>query len=116
MSSDLATRDPALAFLYQQLDSFHEPPFPAVMRALTGWEVTHEAMNATRVPVLVVTSPDDQLFPAPLIKSGAARLQQALVVEIPGAGHSSYFERASDFNRELLAFLADNVVHSPSTG
>jgi len=116
LSAGLATRDPALAFLYQELDSFHEPPFAAVMRALTGWEVTHEAMNATRVPVLVVTSPDDQLFPAPLIKSGAARLQHARVVEIAGAGHSSYFERANDFNRELLAFLADDVVHSPSTG
>ena len=33
ISAQLATRDPALAFLYQQLDSFHEPPFPAVMRA-----------------------------------------------------------------------------------
>lgn len=116
ISAQLATRDPALAFLYQQLDSFHEPPLPAVMRALTGWEVTHEQMNATGVPVLVVTSPEDQLFPAPLIKAGAAQLRDAHVVEIAGAGHSSYFERASDFNRELLAFLSDHVVHNSPTG
>ena len=70
----LTTRDPALAFLYQQLDSFHEPPFPAVMRALTGWEVTHEQIDATGVPVLVVTSPEDQLFPAALIRAGARAL------------------------------------------
>ena len=118
ISTDLTTRDPALAFLYQQLDSFHEPPFPAVMRALTGWELTHAQMNATDVPVLVVTSPEDQLFPAALIRAGAARLRDARVVEIAGAGHSSYFERANDFTRELLAFLADNdeVVHRSSTG
>ena len=72
-------------------------------------------MSATGVPVLVVTSPEDQLFPAALIRAGAA-LRDARVVEIAGAGHSSYFERASDFNRELLAFLAETVVHSSSTG
>ena len=86
------------------------------MRALTGWEVTHAQMNATTVPILVVTSPEDQLFPAPLIRAGAALLDDARVVEIAGAGHSSYFERASDFNAALLAFLGDRVVHSSSTG
>jgi 3-oxoadipate enol-lactonase len=115
LSTDLATRDPALAFLYQQLDSFHAPPLPAVMRALTGWEVTHAAIDLTGVPVLVVTAPDDQLFPAPLIKAGAARLRDARVVEIAGAGHSPYFERASEFNAALLAFLTDNVVHNSPT-
>ena len=94
LSATLVTRDPALAFLYQQLDSFHEPPFPAIMRALTGWEVTPAQIDAANVPVLVITSPDDQLFPADLIRSGAARVRNARVVEIAGAGHSSYFERA----------------------
>jgi 3-oxoadipate enol-lactonase len=116
ISAQLAIRDPALAFLYQQLDSFHEPPFPAVMRALTGWEVTHAQLSETGVPVLVVTSPEDQLFPAPLIKAGAAQLRDARVVEIAGAGHSSYFERASDFNEALLAFLAEAVIHNSPTG
>jgi 3-oxoadipate enol-lactonase len=112
----LATRDPALAFLYQQLDSFHEPPLPAVMRALTGWEVTHAQIDATGVPVLVVTTPEDPLFPAPLVKAGAARLRDARVVEIAGAGHSPYFERATEFNAALLTFLAEAVVHSSPTG
>jgi 3-oxoadipate enol-lactonase len=114
VSAQLAVRDPALAFLYQQLDSFHEPPFPQVMRALTGWEVTHDQLNATRVPVLVVTSPEDQLFPEPMIRAGAARLNDARVVEIAKAGHSPYFERASEFNAALLAFLAD--IHNSPTG
>jgi 3-oxoadipate enol-lactonase len=87
-----------------------------VMRALTGWEVTHAQMNATGVPVLVVTSPEDQLFPAALIRAGAARLDNARVVEIAGAGHSSYFERANDFNTALLAFLTEPVVHNSPTG
>jgi 3-oxoadipate enol-lactonase len=116
VSTGLVTRDPALAFLYQQLDSFHEPPLIAVARALTGWEVTHEQMNATGVPVLVVTSPEDELFPAALIRAGAQRLRDARVVVIDGAGHSPYFERASDFNAALLDFLASNVVHSSPTG
>lgn len=116
LSAQLATRDPALAFLYQQLDSFHEPPLREVMRALTGWEVTHEAMNATGVPVLVVTAPEDQLFPAALIQDGATRLRDARVVVIDGAGHSPYFERAAEFNAALLDFLASNTVHNLHTG
>ncbi|HEX4490483.1 MAG TPA: alpha/beta hydrolase [Acidimicrobiia bacterium] len=116
VSTSLVARDPALAFLYQQLDSFHEPPLIAVARALTGWEVTHEQMNATGVPVLVITSPEDQLFPAGLVRDGARRLRDARVVEIDGAGHSSYFERATEFNAALLAFLGAHLFHNPSTG
>jgi 3-oxoadipate enol-lactonase len=62
--------------------------------------------SAPRGPVLVVTAPEDQLFPAALVRAGAARLDHARVVEIAGAGHSPYFERAAEFNKALLAFLA----------
>jgi 3-oxoadipate enol-lactonase len=116
ISAAFTEREPALAFLYQELDSFHEPPFPAVMRALNGWEITHAQVNATGVPVLVITSPDDQLFPASLIRAGAEQLANARIVEIAGAGHSSYFERANEFNDALLAFLARAVVHNSPTG
>jgi pimeloyl-ACP methyl ester carboxylesterase len=116
VSVRLVERDPALAFLYQQLDSFHEPPLIAVARALTGWEVTHEQMNATGVPVLVVTAPEDQLFPAALVRDGARRLRDVRVVEIDGAGHSPYFERAAEFNAALLEFLAAHAVHNSPTG
>jgi pimeloyl-ACP methyl ester carboxylesterase len=116
ISAHLVERDPALAFLYQQLDSFHDAPMLAVVRALTGWEITHDAMNATGVPLLVVTAPEDPLFPAPLIRDGATRLNNARVVEIDGAGHSPYFERAPEFNTALLTFLSDTVVHSFPTG
>jgi pimeloyl-ACP methyl ester carboxylesterase len=116
LSTQLFERDPALAFLYQQLDSFHEPPLVAVARALTGWEVTHEQMNATNVPVLVITAPEDPLFPAALVRDGAGRLRDARVVEIDGAGHSPYFERAAEWNAALLDFLAAHTVHRSSTG
>ena len=33
ISATLGTRDPALAFLYQQLNTFHSPPMGAVGRA-----------------------------------------------------------------------------------
>jgi pimeloyl-ACP methyl ester carboxylesterase len=116
ISAQLATRDAALAFLYQQLDSFHEPPLRAVALALTGWEITHEQMNATGVPVLVVTAPEDELFPAALVRDGARRLRDARVIVIDGAGHSPYFERAAEYNAALLAFLAEHAVHNSSTG
>lgn len=98
-------RDPARAFLYQQLNTFHSPPMGAVGRALTGSAIEHAALDALGIPILVITGTDDVLFPAPLVTESAARLAHASIVEIADAGHSPYFERPDEYNAALLAFL-----------
>jgi len=98
-------RDPARAFLYQQLNTFHTPPMAAVAPALRA-RVAHADLDATGVPVLVITGSGDVLFPAPLVLESAAPLTRATTVEIPDAGHSAYFERPDEFNAALGAFLA----------
>jgi 3-oxoadipate enol-lactonase len=107
LSPALVARDPARAFLYQQLNTFHDPPTAAVARALTDSRVDHGALDALGIPILVITGTDDALFPAPLVTDSAKRLTNATIVEIADAGHSPYFERPEEYNAVLLRFLAD---------
>lgn len=111
ISPTFVARDPARAFLYQQLNTFHTPPMAAVGPALIGTSFAHEDLDATGVPVLVITSTDDVLFPPQLVIDSARHLGNAAVVEIADAGHSAYFERPEPYNDALLAF-----VRSPDTG
>ncbi len=103
-------RDPARAFLYQELNTFHTPPMGAIGRALAGGAVKHTALDALDIPILVITSTDDALFPAPLVIATAQRLAHATIVEIPGAGHSTYFELPGEYNAALLDFLGDSAI------
>ena len=98
-------RDPARAFLYQQLNTFHSPPMAAVGASLTGDVIAHKDLDATGVPVLVITSTDDDLFPPHLVIDSAQRLANASIVEVAGAGHSTYFERPDLYNDALIAFI-----------
>jgi pimeloyl-ACP methyl ester carboxylesterase len=102
LSPSFAAREPARAFLYQQLNTFHAPPLRAVGRALTGAHVDHADIDALGIPVLVITGSDDALFPAALVADSARRLANAEIVEIADAGHSPYFERPDEYNAALL--------------
>jgi pimeloyl-ACP methyl ester carboxylesterase len=106
LGPSLVRRDPARAFLYQQLNTFHDPPMGLVAHALTGSRIEHAALDAVGIPILVITGTDDALFPAPLVTDSASRLAHATIVEIGDAGHSPYFERPDEYNAALLRFLA----------
>jgi pimeloyl-ACP methyl ester carboxylesterase len=98
--------EPARAFLYQQLNTFHTPPMDHVVPALWRTELSHADLDATGIPILVVTGTDDGLFPAKLVTESAAQLQNATVVELPDVGHSAYFEQPDAFNAAVLDFFA----------
>jgi 3-oxoadipate enol-lactonase len=102
LSPSFASREPARAFLYQQLNTFHSPPLRAVGAALANAHVDHADIDALGIPVLVITGSDDALFPAALVADSARRLANAEVVEIVDAGHSPYFERPDEYNAALL--------------
>jgi pimeloyl-ACP methyl ester carboxylesterase len=105
LSPAFAAREPARAFLYQELNTFHTPPMGDVLKALMGARLAHADLDALGIPILMITGSADQLFPAPLIVDNAARLANATLVEIPDAGHSPYFERPDEYNDALLRFL-----------
>ena len=105
LSPKFGARDPARAFLYQQINTFHAPPINDVLMALAT-PIDHAAIDALDLPVLAITSVDDQLFPPKLVAESIGRLRRGQVIEIADAGHSTYFERPEPFNAALLEFLA----------
>jgi pimeloyl-ACP methyl ester carboxylesterase len=105
IGTSLLERDPSLAFLYQQLNTFHSPPMHLILGALASDHVTHDAVRALPMPKLWITSSDDPLFPGKLVRESADSIGARFAV-IDDAGHSPYFERAPEWNAVLLDFLA----------
>ena len=99
-----ADRDPAHAFLYQALGSFHTPPMHRLATTI-NWTVTHDRIAALGVPVLFVAGTHDEIFPAPLLADSCRLLPGARFVEIPAAGHSPYFEQPDPWNDAVSSFL-----------
>lgn len=101
----LAARNPARAFLYQQLQSLGEPPPDEARTALRQTRYERDDLARLRVPTLFVVGDVDPIFPPKLIYAAAALVPGARLVEIPESGHSPYFEQPERWNAEVLAFI-----------
>ena len=64
LSAGLVARDPALAFLYQQLNTFHEPPMARGMKALVPNARRPGDLDERASPSCMITGAADVLFPA----------------------------------------------------
>jgi pimeloyl-ACP methyl ester carboxylesterase len=104
LSREFGERDPTGAFLYHQVNAFN--PNQLDFTRLAGAVLGGEALAGFEVPTLMITSDLDRLFPAHAIRSVAPKLG-ARVVEVPGAGHSTYFERPDVFNGLVDDFLQE---------
>jgi 3-oxoadipate enol-lactonase len=56
-------------------------------------------------PALVVVGACDRVTPPPLVEELAARLRNARLARLPGAGHLCNLEQSTEFNRVVLDFL-----------
>lgn len=109
LAADFAEREPALAHLYRQVRAVN-PPRPAdflapspEMRNYRG--STAGRINESGVPVLWIVGERDRVVPAELMRISHELTPASRYVEIGGAGHSAYFERADEWNRAVRAFL-----------
>jgi pimeloyl-ACP methyl ester carboxylesterase len=98
----MGDREPAKAFLYAQISSFNRP---IDLQTLLAREEP-AGIDDLALPVRMVVTDGDQLFPAAALRSVAPRYR-AEVVEISGAGHSAYFEKPDEFNAVVDAFLKE---------
>ncbi|MBI3796998.1 MAG: alpha/beta hydrolase [Deltaproteobacteria bacterium] len=112
-TKDFSHREPARAFLYQQITAWNVRR-PANLGAQL--ELVHhvEPIVEQQIPTLFLTSEEDILLPPQLVERVARQIPQALFVKIPGAGHSAYFEKPEEFNRIVLEFLQQRIGASPS--
>lgn len=105
IGGSLGARDPALAFLYDQIASLSPPPAPAIAIELLRTAHATDAITALRMPVLFVVGAEDPIFPPDVIRDAAACVPGSRVVVLPGAGHSPYFETPNAWNDVVLGFL-----------
>jgi 3-oxoadipate enol-lactonase len=100
--------EPALAVLYRQLNAIN-PPRPRGMLGrppATYRGSTHEMIGKLGVPVLYVVGEHDMITSPEMIREAQSLIPGAEFHEIKGAGHSCYFERATEWNDVVLQFLS----------
>jgi pimeloyl-ACP methyl ester carboxylesterase len=98
--------DRTRAFLYQQLGGFRgEIDEADMIGKLFSTQHWPDEIARLEMPVLCVVGAHDDLMPPPAIREVAALFSDARVVEIPGAGHSPYFEQPDAWNAAVLDFL-----------
>jgi 3-oxoadipate enol-lactonase len=102
IADDLVERDPALAFLYQEIASFSRQAPPDVLPRLLEAEVSIDTVAGLEIPMLFIVGDSDHIFPPRAVRDVVAHIRNARLTVIPGAGHSAYFERAQQFNTAVL--------------
>ncbi|MGE3961231.1 MAG: alpha/beta fold hydrolase [Dehalococcoidia bacterium] len=95
--------NPAMTFLYRQIQALNPPREGSPVTAPGA--PTLDQVRACPVPTLCLVGADDGVTPPPLIRALADELPNAQYVEIPGAGHSVYFEQPQRFNELVGDFL-----------
>jgi 3-oxoadipate enol-lactonase len=98
---------PEGAYLARQISGLNSN-FPRSFNRLTAARaVKLDELEGYSVPTLVLTSPEDILFPPAAMEEVAAAIPGARLEVIPGVGHSTYFEAPEIFNRVVGGFLAE---------
>jgi 3-oxoadipate enol-lactonase len=103
----MAREQPALHFLYRQIDDMNAGLDKEALRArlVAGRTRGPEELAAVACPMLLIAGDEDIVMPPFAADALAAALPRAQAAHIADAGHSAYFERAQVFNGLLQAFL-----------
>ncbi len=103
----LKDRDPALAFLYEEIMALNPPRDPSMLASLREHSPDPAAVAALTMPILWVVGGNDLIMPPSVMRLAQAHVVGSEYYEIPATGHSVYFERATEFNGQLSRFLVD---------
>jgi 3-oxoadipate enol-lactonase len=105
----MAREQPAMHFLYQEIDALSSVDKQQVRQRLMDALVRPaDVLRALNVPTLWLTGDEDIVYPPFLSDILAPMMPNARVVQVPQAGHSVYFERPAEFNRIVDEFLSPN--------
>ena len=105
LGAEFSKADPARAFLYSQIGSASPPAPPTMGLTLrqTAWDPAR--FGQLSCPILFVVGAEDPIFPPATIRAASALFPESKVIEIPGAGHSPYFEVPDAWNDVVGQFL-----------
>ena len=104
LAPDFPAREPEAAFLYRQINSLNLQIPEALGYGGEGW-VSVAELEEFATPTLYVSSEYDEIFPPEAIRKVADVTPGADFIELPGAGHSPYFEIPETFNETVRSFL-----------
>lgn len=104
----LASEQPALAVLYRQINQLNADDFRTAVRIRIRDMRTQPASLLAKLamPVLFLNGEEDTVFPSPAGPGLAKSAPRGRHASVPKAGHSVYFERASEFNRIVEEFIS----------
>jgi pimeloyl-ACP methyl ester carboxylesterase len=107
LAPDFPSREPELAFLYDQINAHNTRFDPRWLARLFDAEARIDPARLVgwRIPTLFCSGSEDQLFPPEALAEAAALLPGARLAHFPGVGHSTYFEAPQDFNARVLEFV-----------
>jgi len=103
----MAREQPALHFLYREVDALSQDLDKAAIRKqLIALRTTPRAEVARlRAPLLCIVGEEDVVIPPAAVAVLASIVPGARLARVPEAGHSVYFERPEAFNRIMLGWL-----------
>ncbi|MGI8792329.1 MAG: alpha/beta fold hydrolase [Acidimicrobiales bacterium] len=106
IDTNWASRNPERAHLYQSLGRMGTADPARIIPRLLA--VTHDADEAAAITcrVLCLVGDRDPLFPTASVRALTALFVDARIAEIPGCGHSPYFEDPETWNLLVGRFLA----------
>jgi 3-oxoadipate enol-lactonase len=105
----MAREQPAMHFLYQEIDALSSVDKQQVRQRLMAALVRPaEVLRTLNVPTLWLTGDEDIVYPPFLSDILAPMMPNGKVAQVKQAGHSVYFERPAEFNRIVDEFLSAN--------
>ena len=109
LAADFNRREPELAWLYAQIGGLNLQVSDDLQSRSPAATSARE-LAALTLPVLLLTSDRDVIFPPAAIREVAALIPRAEFRQLPTAGHSPYFETPAAFNEVVLEFLSRHLA------
>jgi pimeloyl-ACP methyl ester carboxylesterase len=110
LSPDFEQRDPALAFLQQQILQLNAPLDAGMVAQATEAQVHPEEFAGYTVPTLLLIGERDELNRPGLLQEAARAIPGVKTLEIAEAGYSIHFEAPGVFNRVVSEFVLRHVA------
>jgi pimeloyl-ACP methyl ester carboxylesterase len=105
LGSDFQVNNPAGTFLYRQIFDLNPPRAP--QQPLTEGAPSKADVEGLAVPSMFLVGSEDALTPPEILRAVHKIVPGSKFVEVPGCGHSVYFEQPDTFNEIVGGFLAD---------
>ncbi|MEJ5990302.1 alpha/beta hydrolase [Ramlibacter sp. PS3R-8] len=105
---------PDKAALYAQINHFNPSAYGmsaaewgGALAALMGPErrIPLAALRDVRCPTLLLVGSEDPIVPVAVMHEVSGLIAESEVAVIDDAGHSAYFEKPAEFNRQVLEFI-----------